>query len=85
MKTYGRKCVTYSHTSHPQLAAALRRLLSWGQCSAVLYGSNRVKSHESIRKAIGTKAGDGGHFRAVRGFKYIRYGDKYSASEKRRA
>ena len=68
---YGRKCVTYFHTSHPQLAAALRRQHCWAQCSAVLYGGNRVKSRQSIHKSIGTKAGYGGHFRAVQGFKYV--------------
>lgn len=67
---YGRKCVTYFHTSHPHLAAALRRQPCWGQCSAALYGGNRAKSVASLRKALNTGAGYGGHFRAVQGFKY---------------
>jgi hypothetical protein len=67
---YGRKCLTYFHTSHPQLAAALRRQPCWAQCSAVFYDGNRVKSVRSIHRAIGSKAGYGGHFRAVQGFKY---------------
>jgi len=65
-----RKCVTYFHTSHPQLAAALRRQSCWAQCSAVLHG-NGAKSRQSLYKSTGTRAGYGGHFRAVQGFKYI--------------
>lgn len=76
---YGRKCVTYFHTSHPQLAAALRRQPSWAQCSAVLHGGNKIKSRASIARSIGTKGGYGGHFRAVQGFKYIGEGGKQSA------
>lgn len=68
---YGRRCVTYFHTSHPQLAAALRRQPAWAQCSAVLYGGNRVKSAQSLRKLTRGRAGYGGHFRAVQGFKYM--------------
>jgi hypothetical protein len=48
-----------------------RRQPCWAQCSAVFYGGNRVKSRQSIHKSIGTKAGYGGHFPAVQGFKYI--------------
>jgi hypothetical protein len=72
---YRRRCVTYFHTSHPQLAAALRRQTSWAQCSAVLYGENKLKSYQSLKKSLGTNAGYGGHFRAVQGFKYIGDGD----------
>ncbi len=74
---WGRKCMTLFHTSHPGLAAALRRSPRWVQTSAVLFGGNKLKSAQSIeaarlrdgRKGVGT--GYGGHFRAVQGFKYI--------------
>ena len=42
-----------------------------GACSAVLYGGNKLKSYRTLYKALGSKAGYGGHFRAVQGFKYI--------------
>ena len=74
----GHKYVTYFHTSHPQLCAYLRHSQKWVQVSAVLYGTNKKKSGESIIKSQKRKksklicgAGYGGHFRAVQGFKYI--------------
>lgn len=70
----GHKYVTYFHTSHPQLCGYLRHSKKWVQVSAVLYGGDKKKSAESIRKARGGKrigTGFGGHFRAVQGFKYI--------------
>ena len=74
----GHKYVTYFHTSHPQLCAYLRHSQKWVQVSAVLYGGNKKKSGESIKKSQKRKkskficsAGYGGHFRAVQGFKYI--------------
>lgn len=74
----GHKYVTYFHTSHPQLCAYLRHSQKWVQVSAVLYGSNKKKSGESIIRSQKRKkskllcgAGYGGHFRAVQGFKYI--------------
>lgn len=81
----GRKATTIFHTSHPQLAAALRRDQRWRQVSAALYGGSKGKSRRSIvrsqtnhgtvmndGKPVGS-AGYGGHFRAVQGFRY--YGD----------
>lgn len=69
----------YFHTSHPGLAAGLRRDRRWLQISCHLYGDNKKKSIESIARSavkngtalshIGSK-GYGGHFRAVQGFKY---------------
>jgi GNAT superfamily N-acetyltransferase len=69
----------YFHTSHPGLAAGLRRDSRWLQVSCHLYGDNKRKSIESIARSamkngttlshIGDK-GYGGHFRAVQGFKY---------------
>lgn len=74
----GHKYVTYFHTSHPQLCAYLRHSQKWVQVSAVLYGSNKKKSGESIIRSQKRKksklicsTGYGGHFRAVQGFKYI--------------
>jgi len=71
-----RKCPTYFHTSHPGLAAALRRQKSWSQCSAKLYGGNKQRSFESLQRTSKYQGGAittgyGGHFRAVQGFKYI--------------
>lgn len=69
---YGRALPTYFHTSHPQLCGYLRHSKKWVQVSAVLYGGNKRRSHDSLKKsgsAVGS--GWGGHFRAVQGFKYI--------------
>jgi len=76
-----RKLPTFFHTSHPQLCAGLRRSPKWVQTSAILYGSNKKKSTESLKRSEERKgtplngriksAGFGGHFRAVQGFKYI--------------
>jgi hypothetical protein len=75
----GRKCPTLFHTSHPGLAAALRRDANWRQVSAHLCGGSKAKSRASMElsKARGrsqstvSAAGYGGHFRAVQGFKYV--------------
>ena len=75
----GHKLPTLFHTSHPQLIAYLNRNPKWILKSQVLFGSDKVKSGKSISKAnkgknsIGAviKAGFGGHFRAVQGFKYL--------------
>ena len=72
-----RRAPSLFHTSHPGLAAALRRDPKWRQTSAKLYGDNKKRSMQSMRKAqakygrtqCGT--GYGGHFRAVQGFKYV--------------
>jgi GNAT superfamily N-acetyltransferase len=74
----GRRLNTLFHTSHPGLAAALRRDPKWRQVSAVLHGSNKAASARSINrstrakvKSRGEQAGYGGHFRAVQGFRYV--------------
>lgn len=74
---WGRKCPTLFHTSHPGLAAALRRDPKWRQVSANLVGGSKVQSQRSMaasnargRKINAPQAGYGGHFRAVQGFKY---------------
>ncbi len=71
-----RQLATYFHTSHPQLCSALRRSNKWVQVSANLYGGNKTRNRESLRKSVtsdgGIKSsGYGGHFRAIQGFKYI--------------
>ncbi|NRA19249.1 MAG: ABC transporter ATP-binding protein [Oceanospirillaceae bacterium] len=63
---YNKPMPTLFHTSHPGLAAILRRSNKWTQISAVLHGGNKERS----RKSLG-KSGYGGHFRAVQGFRYL--------------
>lgn len=73
-----RKVPTLFHTSHPGLCSALRRDPKWRQCSAILYGGNKKRSSDSMKRSqvrLGRKlkgdicsAGYGG---AVQGFKYI--------------
>ena len=79
----GRPVTTIFHTSHPGLAASLRRDRKWRQLSAVLYGEPKIRNMRTMaisnaRKlqrdpnAIAiTGAGYGGHFRAVQGFRYV--------------
>lgn len=74
---YGIRMPTLFHTSHPGLAAALRRDPKWSQVSAVLHGARKLSSAVSIRRsgersgaAAPTNAGYGGHLRAVQGFRY---------------
>lgn len=71
---------TLLNTSHPGLAAALRRSPLWTQVSARLYGQNKERSAKAITasrerrdvaKKLGIAAGYGGHFRAVQGFRYL--------------
>jgi len=73
-----RRLTTYFHTSHPGLAAALRRSRSWTQVSCNLYGASRARCIASMarsaerrgREPFSRGAGYGGHFRAVQGFRY---------------
>ena len=79
----GRPVTTLFHTSHPGLAASLRRDRKWRQVSAALYGESRTKcirtmSISNARKlaldpdaVTVSNAGYGGHFRAVQGFRYV--------------
>jgi ABC-type ATPase involved in cell division/GNAT superfamily N-acetyltransferase len=59
---YRRPMPTLFHTSHPGLAAALRRDRLWSQVSQSIHGGKSSK---------GVKGKYGGHFRAVQGFRYI--------------
>ncbi len=75
---YGIRVPTLFHTSHPGLAAALRRSPLWAQVSATLSGQDRSRSVASIRASVARKGGSGGHgggfgghFRAVQGFRYL--------------
>jgi GNAT superfamily N-acetyltransferase len=75
---WSRKLPTFFHTSHPGLAAALRRDPKWRQCSAMLCGSSKARSIESMTRSQRKRgvtnmpvAGFGGHFRGVAGFKYL--------------
>lgn len=79
---YRRRLHTLFHTSHPGLAAALRRDERWTQVSAALCGDNKARSIASVaasraRNGGSPKAGSGfgGHFRAVQGFRYLGPGD----------
>lgn len=78
----GRPVTTLFHTSHPGLAAALRRDRKWRQVSANLYGESKEKCIRTIAKsnskrlaanpnAVTISSGYGGHFRAVQGFRYV--------------
>jgi len=75
---YRRPMPTLFHTSHPGLAAALRRDPQWTQVSACLCGSNKARSAASMRASRQRRgappdsgSGFGGHFRAVQGFRYL--------------
>lgn len=76
----GRRCTTQFHTSHPGLAAALRRDPKWRSISAALYGADKERGTASLVKSgtslTGNPTGFGGHFRAVQGFRYYGEGAK---------
>jgi GNAT superfamily N-acetyltransferase len=75
----GKKYPTFFHTSHPQLTGYLKNSKKWVFKSSTMYGVNKKKSAESIMKTttgIPVGTGYGGHFRAVKGFKYIGDGKK---------
>ena len=75
---YHKPMPTLFHTSHPGLAAALRRDSHWTQVSATLFGNNKARGIASLvasRLRSGKPASGGsgyvGHFRAVQGFRYL--------------
>ena len=74
---YGLALRSLFHTSHPGLAAALRRDPRWTQVSANLVGQSRARSVASLKASAARKGvkheggGYGGHFRAVQGFRYL--------------
>lgn len=77
LNRYGKPMPTLFHTSHPGLAAAIRRDPKWCQVSARLYGESKVKSAATIQASMraanrpGRATGYGGHFRAIQGFRYL--------------
>lgn len=78
----GRKMTTLFHTSHPQLCESLRRDPRWRQVSGGLTGAKTGTSIQSLRSSAAQmgnvkRAGFGGHFRAVQGFRY--YGEGAAA------
>lgn len=74
---YGKPMPTIINTSHPGLARSLRNNPLWTQISSSLHGNNKVRSAEKISLSAGAmKAGYGGHFRAIQGFRYIEGNDK---------
>lgn len=74
---YGKPMPSLFHTSHPGLAAVLRRSPLWTQVSGSLYGGNKARSAQTMQAALaragghGKGSGYGGHFRAVQGFRYL--------------
>jgi len=74
---YGLALRSLFHTSHPGLAAALRRDPRWTQVSANLVGQSRARSVASLKASAARRGvkheggGYGGHFRAVQGFRYL--------------
>lgn len=77
---YKKPMRTLFHTSHPGMAAALRRSKLWTQVSGTLHGDDKVRCNKSMTKSAYSKginpkkggvAGYGGHFRAVQGFRYL--------------
>lgn len=74
---YRRPLPTLFHTSHPGLAAALRRHPHWMQVSCNIGGGSKVNSAASISRSAErgrmapSGSGYGGHFRAAQGFRYV--------------
>lgn len=69
---YGKAMTTLFHTSHPGLCAAFRRdKKRWTQVSAAMVGVNKARSESTMKPGKAARAGFGGHFRAVQGFRYI--------------
>lgn len=74
---YAKPMPVLFHTSHPGLAAALRRDAKWCQVSCNLYGNGKARSRDSILRSaersgrVAVGAGYGGHFRAAQGFRYL--------------
>jgi len=70
---YSLKLTTVFHTSHPGLAAVLRRRPGWLYVGGRVLGENGEASWRTMAKSHGGKAGSryGGHLRAVQGFRYV--------------
>lgn len=70
---YSKPMTTIFHTSHPGLAAALRRRPEWLYGGGRLLGESGVDSRASMAKSHGCtiKSNYGGHMRAVQSFRYV--------------
>lgn len=76
---YGLRLPTLFHTSHPGLAAALRRAPGWTQVSGRLCGESKERSIKTLSQShqrgklssYSMGSGFGGHFRAVQGFRRL--------------
>jgi ABC-type lipoprotein export system ATPase subunit/GNAT superfamily N-acetyltransferase len=86
LNRYQKPLPTLFHTSHPGLAAALRRDKKWTQVSAKLHGDHKGRCIQSVAlsaaragKESSGFAGYGGHFRAVQGFRYLGKEDELCA------
>jgi GNAT superfamily N-acetyltransferase len=69
---YGKPMTTVFHTSHPGLAAALRRRPGWLYIGGRVLGENGEASWRTMLKSRGIGGSRyGGHMRAVQGFRYV--------------
>jgi len=70
---YGLKMTTIFHTSHPGLAAALRRKRQWLYIRGRVLGESGLESRLTLSASRGAPARSnyGGHLRAVQSFRYI--------------
>lgn len=69
---YGRPMTTIFHTSHPGLAAALRRRPGWLYIGGRVLGESGEASWRTMMKSRGVGGSRyGGHMRAVQGFRYV--------------
>lgn len=74
---YRKPMTTIFHTSHPGLAAALRRNRRWLYHGGRLLGESGLKSFASMNESAARKGQSrnrrnyGGHMRAVQGFRYV--------------
>ncbi|NQT93781.1 MAG: GNAT family N-acetyltransferase [Lentisphaerae bacterium] len=70
---YRKPMTTVFHTSHPGLAAALRRHALWLYLGGRVLGENGLASYRTMSKSRGRPAACryGGHMRAVQGFRYV--------------
>lgn len=68
---YGLKMTTVFHTSHPALAAALRRSKEWLYLGGRVLGESGLQSRISMSKSRDRRSNFGGHMRAVQGFRYV--------------
>lgn len=70
---YGKPMTTLFHTSHPGLAAALRRKPKWLYVRGRVLGENGLKSAVTLSRSRGgdSRSRYGGHMRAVQSFRYV--------------